>query len=310
MPIHEKFKRDPETNKVIKNENGEPIILVEGIDYGKFPANFIAETKEGADWLYKKYLRTLQFLANKYSVITGLPAEDLVQEGTIGLARASRDFEEHRSEDFNTFAIYKIKDAIREFVTSQAINTRVPQYIKDTARLIAKLKKIISTVESVETCSLIDVWWMSRKHEEEGEIIDNVSKIRQSLFNLAERSCTTVEQLVERAELMPLIDVEITDRNTADLSENSESTVIEGLIRRRHISKIRELLSEGDFDLIVSYFIEGKTERELEKELGLKAPSLHVKMRNIIERLLEKKDWILDDKDNKDTKETGQGDAS
>ena len=309
MPIHEKFKRDLETNKVIKDENGDPVILVEGIDYGKFPANFIAETKEEANNLYKKYLKTMQFLANKYSMISGLDIEDLVQEGTIGLARASRDFKECRSNDFNTFAIYKIKDAMREFVTSQAVNTKVPQYIKDTARLIKRLRKIIGTIEAVETYSPMDIWWISKKYEENKEVTSNVARIRKSLFNLAERSCTTVEQLVERAEFMPLVDIEITDYNSVDLSENNEKAVIEYLINRRGISEIKELISKEDFDLIVSYFVEEKTVRELEKEVGLKGPTISVRINKIIEKL--KKDLTLDGNDtNENFEEIGQGDPS
>jgi len=394
MPIHEKFKRDPETNKVVKDENGEPVMLVEGIDYGKFPANFIAETKEEAVKIYGKYLRTLQLLAHRYSGLTGLAAEDLIQEGTIGLARASRDFEECRSDNFSIFAIYKIKDAMREFVTSQGSDMRAPQYVKDTLRLVNKLKRVISSAESIDFCSLLDIWQMSRKYRDNKEIGKDIEQIRESLYNLASRSCTVVEELIERAESTPLISLEIVDygvdsvpsksdvfslvvesntlelikdvlnereleilrlhfieghtiRETAEIlskrdgtiavqirqlrekleihkhkllgsdpkhsisaddlpckSEDPESDIINSL----SIKQLREVLSEADYKLLIGHYIEGKTVRELGEEVGLKGPTISVRISRIIEKL--KKDWILNDKDNKNIEETGQGDAS
>ena len=286
MPIHEKYRKD-EKGEVEKDENGDPIMDVEGINYGKFPDHFLADSKEGAVELYNKYLITLKFLADKYSIITGLSLDDFVQEGVIGLARAKRDFEEARSNNFNTFAIYKIKDAMREFVTSQGGNTRIPQYIKDTLSLINRLKKVISSIEAIEVYSLLDVWEISKKHKDNEEIGMIITQTRESLYNLASRSCTTVEQLIERAELMPLTDVEITDYNTTNnnLSDKTEEQVLDKLITREYIEEVKEIISPSDYGLLVAHFAEGKTVRELSKELGIEAPSVTVKIHKIVEKL-------------------------
>jgi RNA polymerase sigma-32 factor len=46
----------------------------------------------------------------------GLPEEDLIQEGNIGLLKALDRFDPHKGVRFATFAIYWIKSAIMEFI--------------------------------------------------------------------------------------------------------------------------------------------------------------------------------------------------
>ena len=285
----------------IKDKKGNVI----GTKLEKFPANFIAETKEGAEELYKKYNKTLQFLANKYFVYTGIDEEDLIQEGTIGLARASRDFEIDRSENFHIFAIYKIKDAMREFVVSQASNIRVPQYIRDASVLINRLKRIMESVDVLESCSLTDVWLLSSIYESNKDVAEEIIKIKQSISNLADRSCTTTEQLIERAEMIPLVIYEKIDLAVDKLSENTEGDkMIQRLAARQSIDNLKGYLKEGEFDLLVDYYIYGKTVRELAEKLGIKAPTVTVKIHNIVQKLNKRKDKILCYESNEATEKT------
>jgi len=309
MPFHEKYRKDNRGN-VIKDENDVPIVDKEGVDYNKFPVNFLANTKEEADKLYKKHLNVLQILAVKYSRLTGLNKEDFIQEGVIGLARASRDFIDGRSRDFNIFAIYKIKDSMREFVSSQGAAIKVPQYIKDAISLTERLKKLVNTMEPMYNSSMLDIWKASSKYEKSDNVIESIIGIRNSIANLAERSCTTVDQLIERAELMPtnmeLVDI---DHNIDRSYDNDEESLMSRMIAKESIMSIKNILPESDYKLIVSHFIDGKTVRELAKETGLKAPSITVKIHNIVAELLKKEDVILN-ANSKDTKKTGNGDSS
>lgn len=286
MPLHERSKRDPDTNKVMKDESGNLIVEKEGTDYGKFPSHFLADTEKEANKLYYEYLATLQLLANKYETFTGLSSEDLIQEGVIGLARARRDFEEYRSKNFNIFAIYKIKDAMREFVTSQGGSTRVPQYIRNTLYLVNKLKKFIGSVKPIDVYSLLDIWQMSKEYRDNDEIGEDIRQISENLYNLASRSQTTAEQLIERAELMPLTDVEITDYTTnTQIREDTKNEVVDKMIIQEYIEEIKEILSKDDYNLLVDHFVEGKTVRELSEELKLKASSITVRIHNIVAKL-------------------------
>lgn len=310
MPFHEKYKKDGRGN-VMRDENNNPIVDLEGVDYNKFPTNFLADTKEEADKLYSKYLGTLKFLADKYSRLTGLGSEDFVQEGVIGLARASRDFVSERSNDFNTFAIYKIKDSMREFVSSQGATIKIPQYIKDAIGLTGKLKRLISTVEPIGHTSLLEVWHISKKYEKSGEIVKDATNIRKSISNLAERSCTTVKQLIERAELMPSdLDTVIIDHNTADIASGSEEELINRISTRKSIKVIEDLLTKSDYELIVAHIVDGKTVRNLAEETGLSAPTITIKIHNIISELIKRKDVILNDADHKNIEKARERNSS
>lgn len=292
MPIREYKIKDGKGNVV-------------GIELEKFPANFIAETKEKADELYKKYDKTLQLLANKYSIFTGIEEDDLVQEGTIGLARASRDFEVGRSENFHIFAIYKIKDAMKEFVISQASNIRVPRYIRDASVLINRLKKIMESVDVLESCSLTDIWLLSSIYESNKDVADEIIKIKQSISNLADRSCTTTEQLIERAEMIPLVIYEKIDLGVDKLSGDVEGDkMIQRLAARQSIDNLKNYLKEDEFELLVDHYVYGKTVRELAEKLGIKAPSITVKIHNIVQKLNKRKDKILCYESDKATEET------
>jgi len=292
MPIREYKIRDKKGNVI-------------GTKIEKFLANFIAETKEEAEALYKKYDKTLQLLANKYSVYTGIDEEDLIQEGTIGLARASRDFEIDRSENFHIFAIYKIKDAMKEFVVSQASNIRVPRYIRDASVLINRLKKVMESVDVLESCCLTDIWLLSSIYESNKDVADEIIKIKQSISNLADRSCTTTEQLIERAEMMPLVIYEKIDLAVDKLSESTEGDkMIQRLAARQSIDNLKGYLKEGEFELLVDYYIYGKTVRELAVKLGIKASTVTVKIHNIVQKLNKRKDKILCYESNEATEKT------
>lgn len=283
----------------IKDEKGNVI----GTELEKFPANFIAETKEKADKLYEKYIKTLRLLASKYAPFTGIDAEDLIQEGVIGLARASRDFEVDRSENFHIFAIYKIKDAMKEFVVSQASNIKVPQYIKDASILINRLKKIMESVDVLESCSLTDIWTLSSIYESNKDVADDIIKTKRSILNLADRSCTTTEQLIERAEMIPSIIYETVDYDVDRLiGDTEEDKVVKHLAARQSIDNLKKYLKEEEFDLLVNHYVYGKTVRELSKELGIEASSVTVKIHNIVQKLNKRKDKILYYESNKDTK--------
>jgi len=310
MPFHEKYRKDKDGN-VIKDENNNLIVDLEGVDYNKFPKNFLAETKAEADKLYNKYLATLKFLADKYSRLTGLGSEDFIQEGVIGLARASRDFISERSRDFNTFAIYKIKDSMREFVSSQAATIKIPQYIKDAIGLYGKLKRLISTVEPIEHASFMDVWDTSKKYEKSGEIVKDTTNIRKSISNLAERSCTTVKQLIERAELMPSdFDTTVIDHNTADITNGDEEELVNRISTRKSIETIKDLLTKSDYELIVAHLVDGKTVRDLAKETGLAAPTVTIKVHNIMSELIKRKDIILNNANYKNIKKARERNIS
>jgi len=263
----------------------------------KFLPHFLASTEEEADALYKQYEHTLALLASKYSTYTGLDKDDLIQEGIIGLARAKRDFEEDRSDTFNTFAIYKIKDAMREYSSKQAEDIKIPHYIREAARLITKLKKVMGSVGLIKGNDYISVWEQSATCDEESDVIKDITFIRKTIRNLADRSCTSVEQLLDRAELYPTemsgldCHASLSEVNTTTVA-SAEDLIIQRLVSENAITKLKVILSEDDYSLLYDHYVEGKTVRELAPKFGITAPSITIKIQNIVKGLQKKKEQI------------------
>jgi RNA polymerase sigma factor (sigma-70 family) len=80
--------------------------------------------------LVEQNLRLVMWVANRYRD-HGLPIEDLVQEGAIGLQRAAERFDPERGCRFATYAIWWIKQAIGRALSDTSRTIRVPESVLD-----------------------------------------------------------------------------------------------------------------------------------------------------------------------------------
>jgi RNA polymerase sigma factor (sigma-70 family) len=79
----------------------------------------------------------------------GLPLDDLVQEGSVGLLEAIDHYDPARGPAFGTYARFRIRRAIRNALTEQARTIRLPKHIVERrsaldraeARLVAAGKR-------------------------------------------------------------------------------------------------------------------------------------------------------------------------
>jgi RNA polymerase primary sigma factor len=67
----------------------------------------------------------------------GLPIEDLVNEGNIGLLEAARRFDPRRGTRFITYAVWWIRKSIRRALTRGSANIYVPEY---QLRMVRRLR--------------------------------------------------------------------------------------------------------------------------------------------------------------------------
>jgi RNA polymerase primary sigma factor len=69
-------------------------------------------------------------VAKKY-IGRGVPFLDLIQEGNIGLIRASKKFDYHRGHKFSTYATWWIRQAVTRAIADQGRTIRVPVHMGD-----------------------------------------------------------------------------------------------------------------------------------------------------------------------------------
>jgi len=82
-------------------------------------------------------LRLVAHIAKSY-VGNGVPIEDLIQEGTIGLMIAARKFEPEHGYKFSTYATYWIRQRILRSIDNDSRLIRIPVYLNRRIKDIRK----------------------------------------------------------------------------------------------------------------------------------------------------------------------------
>src|SRR3712207_3361825 len=97
-----------------------------------------AGDKRARQELIEKNLKLVVSVAKKYRGY-GLPFEDLIQEGNIGLMKAVEKFDPERGFRLSTYVTWWIRQAIQRAVADKSRPIRVPAHMGD------KIRKMVST---------------------------------------------------------------------------------------------------------------------------------------------------------------------
>ena len=89
--------------------------------------------------LVEENMGLVRSVASRYRNM-GLPVEDLVQEGAIGLLAAIDDYDASRGASFSTYAFWRVRAAVTHSLTAQGHLVRVPRPLVERRRRVARVR--------------------------------------------------------------------------------------------------------------------------------------------------------------------------
>jgi RNA polymerase primary sigma factor len=134
-----KVERESETPELLAKYlahigQGELLTHEEEIELSKRAKQGDARARQR---LIEKNLRLVVSVAKRYRGY-GLPFEDLIQEGNIGLMKAVEKFDPERGFRFSTYATWWIRQAVQRAVADKGRTIRVPVHMTEKIRKVSR----------------------------------------------------------------------------------------------------------------------------------------------------------------------------
>ena len=227
------------------NENNEVIGDTIGLYLKSLPDLLTKEEEEALGYrilkgdvdaintMVERNLRLVVSIA-KHHRGSGLPFEDIIQNGNLGLMRAAELFDVRKGCKFSTYATHWIRQAIRRGSDNTSRNIRVPSYREETIRKYKILKDEFIKQYGVEPTKEE----MAKKLDVSIEVIDKCEYLIDGIASL--NALVGDEKDTEFGDLLPSVmktpEEEMFD---IDLREKTEEMLNSGVLKPREIEIIR-----------------------------------------------------------------------
>ena len=190
--------------------------------------------KEALNKLINANLKFVVSVANKYRV-TGIPLEDLINEGNIGLIKAAYRFDETRGFKFISYAVWWIRQSILQFISDKG---RVVHLPANVANAVTKMKRRSEELEhSLERMPTI---------EELAEVMEITKQEAEKLVKFNTRSLST-DQPVGSDEKTSLRDLLQSDDSRPEAQIMKDSLTEE-------IKRVLKTIPDREAMIIECYF--------------------------------------------------------
>ena len=169
---------------------------------------------EAKEQLVNSNLRLVISNARKYQGLD-LPLLDLIQEGILGLIRATEKFDYRRGYKFSTYATFWIREAIQRAIANRARTIRIPVHIGQRERKIVRAQRELQARTGREPTDEEIAAEAELSLREVRETRDAARVVTSLDRPVGEEDDTTLGALIESGELGPDEEVEISLRQDA-----------------------------------------------------------------------------------------------
>ncbi len=217
-------------------EKGQPPVLADMIEaFGLSETEFRQKLHHGRAAkrrMIRSNLRLVVSIAKRY-LNRGVPFLDLIQEGALGLNRATEKFDPDKGYKFSTYAYWWIRQGITRTIANDARTIRLPIHI------VEKLNKLKKAHRELRR----DLQ-RNPTEAELAEALDMAPDQLRSLQQVRRRSLSLNHRVGkgEDTELMELLE----DGNT----QTPEAKISESMMRKEITGVLSEVLTEREKDII------------------------------------------------------------
>ena len=228
--------------------------------------------EEARKIVVKANLKLVVKIAKKYSRL-GVPFMDLVEEGNLGLIRATQKFDLTKGCKFSTYASWWIKQFIMRALANQGKTIRLPVYMVER---VAKVEKVMNSI---------------RAKYNRNPTVEEISHTTQlpkekilEIFSIAKKTQSINVMINEDFEFVEILE----DKNAI----HAERVVANAMLQEEIIDLISHL-KQREMEIISKRFgLDGETPRTL-KQLSEEYSISRERVRQIEEVCLRKLKKIM-----------------